>query len=86
MEGSERGVHGTGQRWQEYDLVIDAVFGFSFRSDGGKVVREPYGSLLSALRDISPTPLPLSSPTTATGTTTATAGTTAVLSVDVPSG
>lgn len=71
------------EEWRKYDLVIDALFGFSFRG-GERGVREPYGSLLAALGDISAAP---PSASISTGGRNSNSGSwPAVLSVDVPSG
>ena len=61
-------VNGEFGAFSEFDLVVDAMFGFSFKGP----VREPYGSLLAALAEVSKETSSGSRP--------------AVLSVDVPSG
>ena len=42
--------------FNEYDLIIDAMFGFSFRGP----IREPYNKVLAALVQVSGTPHVLS--------------------------
>jgi len=60
--------------FDKYDLVVDAMFGFSFKGP----MREPYGALLAALAEISK---PQASGSDSSGRTRP-----VVLSVDVPSG
>jgi NAD(P)H-hydrate epimerase len=46
-----RGGSGTARpRAARYDVIVDAVFGFSFR--GGSAPREPHASAISAMRDM----------------------------------